>query len=136
MVFASSHARVLMNHCGAQLRTHTKATTFSVTGAVSGGGPGEIGTASNQMRAIRHTGPHLQVHSKAYAPVAVVSRVPLSRGPKEETLNKRGVCLVPGRWGWYTGVRDGLETSVALCSCCYCCLGYCSQYFFVAISTS
>lgn len=57
------------------------------------------------------------------------------RGEKKE--NKARCLSCTWQFGLAYGVRDGLKkTSVALCSCCYCCLGYRSQVFFVAISTS
>lgn len=54
-VLASSHTSVLINHCSAQLRMHTRVTTF--LGQVLLVAEGletadcEIGTASNDMRA-------------------------------------------------------------------------------------
>lgn len=64
-VLASSHTSVLINHCSAQLRMHTRATTslerVLLVGVGVGMGVGEregletadrgIGTASNETRA-------------------------------------------------------------------------------------
>lgn len=151
-VLASSHTSVLINHCSAQLRMHTRATTSLGRVLLVGEGLETadcgIGTASNETRATWHTGPRLQVHThtghthqvrkrnSTRLRVGVVACTAQSRGPQQKTLNKRGVCLVPGRFGLANGAREGLATTVALCSCCYCCLGYRSQVFFVAISTS
>lgn len=54
-VLASSHTSVLINHCSAQLRMHTRATTFLGRAQLAGEGLETadcgIGTASNDMRA-------------------------------------------------------------------------------------
>lgn len=55
-VLASSHISVLKNHCSAQLRTHTRATTFLERVLLVGKKGLETadcgnGTASNDMRA-------------------------------------------------------------------------------------
>lgn len=54
-VLGSSHTSVLINHCRAQLRMHTRATTFMGQALLAGEGLETadcgIGTASNDMRA-------------------------------------------------------------------------------------
>lgn len=97
-VLASSHTSVLINHCSAQLRMHTRATTFLGQVLLSGGGPGDcgIGTASNDMRATWHTGPRLQVHThNRHTQQARVSRRGRqSRGPQQKTVNKVSVLYL------------------------------------------
>lgn len=42
-MLASSHTSVLINHCSAQLRMHTRATTFPGQALARWGGPGDCG---------------------------------------------------------------------------------------------
>lgn len=80
------------------------------------------------------TGTHtIGIHTRRVQ-ADMVAHVAQSRGPQQKPVNEVSVLYLAvwvSKWS-----REGLKTSVALCSCCYCCLGYRSQVFFVAISTS
>lgn len=136
-MLASSHTSVLINHCSAQLRMHTRATTFLGRVLLVGWGwrawTVGIGTASNDTRATRHTGPHTRgIDAGACKPTRSPRMAPSrGRATGKTEQGERGVGLCTWRFGLADGDYERKsKTSVALCSCCYCCLGLPLSSFF------
>lgn len=139
-MLASSHTSVLINHCSARLRMHTRATTFLdrlllVGGGGGGEGGGQLRLGQLQITQETHRAPRSQylcVHTQRAAHTWPTWR--------EDEVGQRGdpngaseaSVFVPGGLRWQAGVRE--EVSARGVTVVF--LVYRSQVSFVAISTS